>query len=135
MFVRDTHYYFCLRYLLYDARLCVRMFVWLRACVCVEKSLTLHFDLGDFGDVSKGVLNDGIHTRTIAVKSLKDGFSGPQKLDFLAEASIMGQFDHPNVIRLEGVVTRSRPLMIITEFMENGSLQAFIRVSRLKPLI
>uniref|UniRef100_A0A3Q3WG57 Protein kinase domain-containing protein n=1 Tax=Mola mola TaxID=94237 RepID=A0A3Q3WG57_MOLML len=39
----------------------------------------------------------------------------------------MGQFDHPNIIRLEGVVTRCKPLMIITEYMENGSLDAFLR--------
>lgn len=41
----------------------------------------------------------------------------------------MGQFDHPNVIHLEGVVTKSSPVMIITEFMENGSLDSFLRVS------
>jgi len=64
----------------------------------------------------------------VAVKTLKTGYSSQQKLDFLGEASIMGQFDHPNVIRLEGVVTRSRPFMIITEYMENGSLDAFLRV-------
>ena len=47
----------------------------------------------------------------------------------------MGQFDHPNVIRLEGVVTRSRPFMIITEYMENGSLDAFLRVRSIhKPI-
>ncbi|NWW45164.1 EPB1B protein, partial [Pedionomus torquatus] len=40
----------------------------------------------------------------------------------------MGQFDHPNIIRLEGVVTKSRPVMIITEFMENGALDSFLRV-------
>ena len=67
----------------------------------------------------------------VAIKTLKVGSSPDQKLDFLAEASIMGQFDHPNVIRLEGVVTKSRPLMIITEFMENGSLDNFLRVSSL----
>ncbi|KAF6099223.1 EPH receptor B1 [Phyllostomus discolor] len=39
----------------------------------------------------------------------------------------MGQFDHPNIIRLEGVVTKSRPVMIITEFMENGALDSFLR--------
>lgn len=42
----------------------------------------------------------------------------------------MGQFDHPNIIRLEGVVTKSRPVMIITEFMENGALDSFLRVRR-----
>uniref|UniRef100_A0A8C9FQ96 Protein kinase domain-containing protein n=1 Tax=Pavo cristatus TaxID=9049 RepID=A0A8C9FQ96_PAVCR len=46
-----------------------------------------------------------------------------QRRDFLSEASIMGQFDHPNVIHLEGVVTKSSPVMIITEFMENGSIR------------
>ncbi|NXS63923.1 EPHB5 protein, partial [Brachypteracias leptosomus] len=40
----------------------------------------------------------------------------------------MGQFEHPNVIHLEGVVTKSRPVMIVTEFMENGSLDSFLRV-------
>ena len=70
--------------------------------------------------------------RSVAIKTLKVGYSSQEKLDFLSEASIMGQFDHPNVIRLEGVVTRSRPLMIITEFMENGSLDTFLKVSILR---
>lgn len=41
----------------------------------------------------------------------------------------MGQFDHPNVIYLQGVVTRSNPVMIITEYMENGSLDTFLRAN------
>lgn len=41
----------------------------------------------------------------------------------------MGQFEHPNVIFLQGVVTKSNPVMIITEYMENGSLDHFLRVS------
>lgn len=40
----------------------------------------------------------------------------------------MGQFDHPNIIHLEGVVTKSRPVMIVTEFMENCALDSFLRV-------
>uniref|UniRef100_A0A1A8GX42 receptor protein-tyrosine kinase n=1 Tax=Nothobranchius korthausae TaxID=1143690 RepID=A0A1A8GX42_9TELE len=39
----------------------------------------------------------------------------------------MGQFDHPNVVHLEGVVTRGKPVMIVIEYMENGSLDAFLR--------
>uniref|UniRef100_A0A674PLS7 Ephrin type-A receptor 7 n=1 Tax=Takifugu rubripes TaxID=31033 RepID=A0A674PLS7_TAKRU len=50
-----------------------------------------------------------------------------QRREFLCEASIMGQFDHPNVIHLEGVVTRGKPVMIVIEYMENGSLDAFLR--------
>jgi len=64
----------------------------------------------------------------VAIKTLKSGTSDKNRLDFLTEASIMGQFDHPNVIYLEGVVTRSNPIMIVTEFMENGSLDTFLRV-------
>ena len=64
----------------------------------------------------------------MAIKTLKGGASDKNRLDFLTEASIMGQFDDPNVIYLEGVVTRSNPIMIVTEFMENGSLDAFLRV-------
>lgn len=65
---------------------------------------------------------------TVAIKTLKAGYTDEQRREFLSEASIMGQFEHPNVIRLEGVVTKSRPVMIVTEFMENGSLDSFLRV-------
>lgn len=41
----------------------------------------------------------------------------------------MGQFDNPNVIALMGVVTKAQPVMIITEFMDNGSLDSYLRVS------
>ena len=40
----------------------------------------------------------------------------------------MGQFSHENVIALVGVITRTHPTMIVTEFMTNGSLDAFLRV-------
>lgn len=64
----------------------------------------------------------------MAIKTLKVGYTERQRRDFLSEASIMGQFDHPNIIRLEGVVTKSRPVMILTEFMENCALDSFLRV-------
>uniref|UniRef100_A0A3B3ZGT9 receptor protein-tyrosine kinase n=1 Tax=Periophthalmus magnuspinnatus TaxID=409849 RepID=A0A3B3ZGT9_9GOBI len=84
--------------------------------------------MGEFGEVCSGRLRlQGKREIYVAIKSLKAGYSDKQRRDFLAEASIMGQFDHPNIIRLEGVVTRCKPLMIITEYMENGSLDAFLR--------
>ena len=43
----------------------------------------------------------------VAIKTLKAGYSEQQRRDFLWEASIMGQFDHPNIIHLEGVITKS----------------------------
>jgi serine/threonine protein kinase len=86
---------------------------------------------GEFGEVCSGHLKlPGKREIFVAIKTLKTGYTEKQRRDFLSEASIMGQFDHPNVIHLEGVVTKSTPVMIITEFMENGSLDSFLRVGR-----
>ncbi|XP_044855181.1 ephrin type-B receptor 5 isoform X1 [Mauremys mutica] len=86
---------------------------------------------GEFGEVCFGRLKPpGKREYTVAIKTLKSGYTDEQRREFLSEASIMGQFEHPNVIRLEGVVTKSRPVMIVTEFMENGSLDSFLRISR-----
>uniref|UniRef100_A0A8C8E365 receptor protein-tyrosine kinase n=1 Tax=Oryzias sinensis TaxID=183150 RepID=A0A8C8E365_9TELE len=83
---------------------------------------------GEFGEVCSGRLRvQGKREIYVAIKSLKAGYSDKQRRDFLSEASIMGQFDHPNIIRLEGVVTKCKPVMIITEFMENGSLDTFLK--------
>lgn len=85
---------------------------------------------GEFGEVCSGNLKlPGKREMFVAIKTLKSGYTEKQRRDFLSEASIMGQFDHPNVIHLEGVVTKSSPVMIITEFMENGSLDTFLKVS------
>ncbi|KAM6970292.1 ephrin type-A receptor 6-like [Aplochiton taeniatus] len=83
---------------------------------------------GEFGEVCSGRLRTpGKKEIAVAIKTLKGGYVERQRRDFLREASIMGQFDHPNIIRLEGVVTKSRPVMIVVEFMENGSLDSFLR--------
>uniref|UniRef100_A0A8C6TCN6 receptor protein-tyrosine kinase n=1 Tax=Neogobius melanostomus TaxID=47308 RepID=A0A8C6TCN6_9GOBI len=92
--------------------------------------------MGEFGEVCSGRLRlQGKREIYVAIKSLKAGYSDKQRRDFLAEASIMGQFEHPNIIRLEGVITRCKPLMIITEYMENGSLDAFLRVIHVIQLV
>nr|XP_051712667.1 ephrin type-A receptor 8 isoform X2 [Oryctolagus cuniculus] len=83
---------------------------------------------GESGEVCYGWLRvPGQRDVPVAIKALKAGYTERQRRDFLSEASIMGQFDHPNIIRLEGVVTRGRLAMIVTEYMENGSLDAFLR--------
>ncbi len=85
--------------------------------------------VGEFGDVCKGKMRVPMKGElTVAIKTLKAGASDKNRLDFLTEASIMGQFDDPNVIYLEGVVTKSNPIMIVTEYMENGSMDSFLRV-------
>ncbi|NXQ30557.1 EPHA8 protein, partial [Alaudala cheleensis] len=83
---------------------------------------------GESGEVCYGRLKlPGKREIPVAIKALKSGYTEKQRRDFLSEASIMAQFDHPNVIHLEGVVTRSKLVMIVTEYMENGSLDTFLR--------
>lgn len=75
---------------------------------------------GEFGDVCKGRLRvPGRPEMSVAIKTLKGGATEKNRLDFLTEASIMGQFDDPNVIFLEGVVTKSKCLQVA------GNLSAF----------
>nr|BAA81719.3 protein tyrosine kinase [Ephydatia fluviatilis] len=82
---------------------------------------------GEFGTVYKGMWNERKPPVPIAVKTLKPGSSDKMRDDFLTEASIMGQFHHPNVIKLYGVITKVEPAMIIMEFMDNGSLYYYLR--------
>lgn len=91
--------------------------------------LTVVVCSGEFGEVCKGKLRLVSSPEiTVAIKTLKPGSSEKARSDFLTEASIMGQFNHPNVIKLKGVVTRAEPVMIITEYVENRSLDSFLRV-------
>ncbi|XP_012994091.1 ephrin type-A receptor 7 isoform X8 [Esox lucius] len=94
------------------------------SCIKIERVI----GAGEFGEVCSGRLKlPGKRDTSVAIKTLKVGYSEKQRRDFLCEASIMGQFDHPNVVHLEGVVTRGKPVMIVIEYMENGSLDAFLR--------
>nr|XP_043898025.1 ephrin type-B receptor 4a-like isoform X2 [Solea senegalensis] len=85
---------------------------------------------GEFGEVCRGRLRvPGKKENYVAIKTLKGGYTEKQRRDFLSEASIMGQFQHPNIIHLEGIITASCPVMILTEFMENGALDSFLRLN------
>ncbi|CAF0812320.1 unnamed protein product [Rotaria sordida] len=86
---------------------------------------------GEFGDVCRGKLRtiNMMKDILVAIKTLKQGATDKTRLDFLSEASIMGQFDDENVIYLEGVVTKHHPIMIVTEYMENGSLDTYLRAN------
>lgn len=83
---------------------------------------------GEFGEVYRGTLRlPGKERIIVAVKTLKSSYSDSTWWNFLREATIMGQFNHHNIVRLEGVVTKRNPMMIITEYMENGALDTFLR--------
>ncbi|XP_032704843.1 ephrin type-A receptor 5 isoform X5 [Lontra canadensis] len=94
------------------------------SCITIQRVI----GAGEFGEVCSGRLKlPGKRDLPVAIKTLKVGYTEKQRRDFLGEASIMGQFDHPNIIHLEGVVTKSKPVMIVTEYMENGSLDTFLK--------
>ena len=46
----------------------------------------------------------------VALKTLRDDASEEQKVKFLQEAATMGQFHHPNIVKLHGVVTVGEPV-------------------------
>ncbi|KAM8986013.1 LOW QUALITY PROTEIN: ephrin type-B receptor 4-like [Ara ararauna] len=93
-------------------------------CVKIEEVI----GAGEFGEVCRGRLALPGHAEVaVAVKTLKGGAGERQRREFLGEAARMGQFRHPNVVQLRGVVTLSTPSMILTEYMENGALDAFLR--------
>ena len=84
-------------------------------------------------------------SKDVALKILKEGSSEEDKVKFIQEAAINGQFWHPNVVKLMGVVTVGEPVswcrfgslslydfifimqaMIVLEFLSNGDLRSYL---------
>lgn len=65
---------------------------------------------GQYGFVWKGTWTRGTKTIDVAVKELKYDHELPEaeKLKFLQEAVTMGQFRHPNVALLCGIIVNDR---------------------------
>ena len=88
--------------------------------------------VGEFGVVTRGKWKQSTGTGQeleVAVKALNVNASSQDRVRFLQEAAIMCQFDHPNVIKLYGVVTEV-PIMIVLEYMSHGSLRNFLMQMR-----
>ena len=67
---------------------------------------------GEFGTVYRGVWlheegeeSEQLVEEEVAVKTMEGGASEEERIKFLQEAAIMGQFNHPNIIRLLGIST------------------------------
>jgi len=65
---------------------------------------------GQFGVVNRGKWQSEMGQLDVAIKMLKGGTSEAEKVKFLQEAAINGQFRHPNVVQLHGVVTVGEPV-------------------------
>ena len=51
----------------------------------------------------RGVGSEQLVVEEVAVKTLEGGAGEEDRVKFLQEAAIMGQFDHPNIIKLLGI--------------------------------
>ncbi|RWS03068.1 tyrosine-protein kinase Src64B-like protein [Dinothrombium tinctorium] len=80
---------------------------------------------GNFGKVYYGLYKG--HTE-VAIKTLKPGTMSPQA--FLEEAAIMRKCRHDKLVPLYGVCSQGEPLLIVTEYMCNGSLLDYLRNNR-----
>ena len=75
--------------------------------LCTHRLLTDEvLGRGAFGCVYKGEYSPAskLVTEEVAVKTMEDGSSEEDRVKFLQEAAIMGQFDHPNIIKILGIV-------------------------------
>ena len=94
---------------------------------------------GNYGDVHEALLDealgDGVtHTRHVAVKTPKTDAGGERSHnaeDLAAEAALMAQFDHPNVVALIGVVSRNAELKVVMQLCDKGSLLVLLRAGYL----
>lgn len=79
---------------------------------------------GAFGEVCKGIYNDGNCERQVAIKSLFRFDANKLK----AEAEIAASLNHPNVLPLIGICfdTTNQTLKLVLPFMANGDLASYL---------
>ena len=65
---------------------------------------------GQFGMVYKGLWESPKGQMEVAVKTLKEGSEEEDRVKFLQEAAIMGQFKHHNVVEMYGLITDGEPV-------------------------
>ncbi|KAL5022335.1 hypothetical protein ScPMuIL_001490 [Solemya velum] len=64
----------------------------------------------------------------MAVKMLKEDASDDLHKDFEREASLMAEFEHPNIVKLLGVCGMGKPMCLLFEYMSKGDLNEFLRL-------
>ncbi|XP_065218833.1 fibroblast growth factor receptor 3-like [Planococcus citri] len=86
---------------------------------------------GEFGKVVQAEARDiwkhgnGV---TVAVKMLKDDHLDSDMIDLVSEMELMKLLgSHQNILRLLGCCSQGGPLLVITEYAQNGNLKNFLR--------
>ena len=53
----------------------------------------------------------------VAVKTMEDATSEEDGIKFLQEAAIMGQFDHPNIVKIMGIMATEDTVKVIISYL------------------
>lgn len=78
---------------------------------------------GGFGTVYKGIL--GNNNKEIAVKRVSKN-SRQGKQEFVAEVTTIGSLHHKNLVKLIGWCYEKKELLLVYEYMPNGSLDKYL---------
>ncbi|XP_021715390.1 L-type lectin-domain containing receptor kinase IV.2-like [Chenopodium quinoa] len=78
---------------------------------------------GGFGKVYKGILSSP--KLEVAVKRVSHG-SGQGMREFVAEVACMGRLRHRNLVQLLGYCRRKGELLLVYDYMPNGSLDKYL---------
>ena len=79
--------------------------------------------VGGFGKVYKGTLSSS--NRQIAVKKVSHDSKQGMK-EFVAEIISLGRLRHRNLVQLLGYCRRKGELLLVYDYMPNGSLDKFL---------
>ena len=80
---------------------------------------------GVFGKVYKGTCRGQVVA--VKVPLNQDALSDEQLAEFRAEVAILRKIYHPNVVLFLGASTQPQRIMIVTQFMSRGSLDALLK--------
>ena len=95
-------------------------FYWYYLSRNYECRISSQLGSGQFGEVCRAKWSISGTTKDLAIKTLKVDSKEEEKIRFLQEAAIMGQFSHPNVVRLYGVVTVGNPVSIASTNLQRS---------------
>nr|GMD47552.1 probable L-type lectin-domain containing receptor kinase S.5 [Ipomoea batatas] len=80
---------------------------------------------GGFGSVYRGVLSGDQPPTTVAVKRI-NATSHQGEREYLAEICTIGRLRHKNLVQLQGWCHDKEQLLLVYEYMPNGSLDRYI---------
>ncbi|KAL0413899.1 UNVERIFIED_CONTAM: Calmodulin-binding receptor-like cytoplasmic kinase [Sesamum radiatum] len=83
-------------------------------------SPSLRIGEGGFGTVYKAELPDG---QVVAIKRARKEHFDALRTEFRSEVELLAKIDHQNLVKLLGYVEKGNELLIITEYVPNGTLR------------